>query len=588
MADFPTLIAQIEFTAGTWTDVASYVVAVDTRRGTERALDEIQPGSMTVSLRNADRRFDPEYSAGPYFGNLVPDKKIRISATWNAVTYPVFTGFIDRIIQRYAATDSVATFECSDGLARLAVAELPSPWVIDVGSLNPFTWLRVGESGGPYAYDSSGNNHTSAYGDLGGVHYKENALAGLIIPDDDGAVKFDPTASYLQINPPAIPTTSSWSMAFLFRLEDPMPFGAFQYILYPAAGIGSPGLHIYSNDAGKLTVLVFTPGAVLGAQVSTNINLATGNKWDVVVSATSGSTLAIYVNGANVSTTASGTAHTLSAVYHAMGQSPQVATTIDEVLLFNYALSLAQVGVIESAGLGWAGDTPQHRVNRILDAVNWDSGLRNITTEHDDVLAATQLQTSALAHLRAIERTIEGKLWVTPDGYLRLLGRVEHTVAPYNTSQVTFGEGGGEIHYTRIGDYNLSLEAVYNIIKRTNGDTTVRVFDAASVAAYRPRTFEVRSLYRTLDYEGILALYRLALYSQPLPYVGEVTINPRDNPTNAWLHALGRDIADRVTYVRRPQHVGSAISRQVFIEGIRHTIRPKSWITTFSIDAIGA
>ena len=45
-------------------------------------LDPFQPATAEVDLENSDRRFDPGNTAGPYFGQLLPRKRMRIQADW--------------------------------------------------------------------------------------------------------------------------------------------------------------------------------------------------------------------------------------------------------------------------------------------------------------------------------------------------------------------------------------------------------------------------------------------------------------------------------------------------------------------------
>lgn len=49
----------------TWTDVTEYVQGVSIQRGRSNELDDFSTGSATIVLENNDRRFDPEYAAGP-------------------------------------------------------------------------------------------------------------------------------------------------------------------------------------------------------------------------------------------------------------------------------------------------------------------------------------------------------------------------------------------------------------------------------------------------------------------------------------------------------------------------------------------
>lgn len=108
----PTISCEIAFSTtgpltvpGSWTDVSTYLRTDDLsiRRGRADELQATQAGILTCVLRNADRRFEPEYASGAYYPNVVPQKRIRISAVWNAVTYRLFTGLITRWTPSYDA-----------------------------------------------------------------------------------------------------------------------------------------------------------------------------------------------------------------------------------------------------------------------------------------------------------------------------------------------------------------------------------------------------------------------------------------------------------------------------------------------------
>ena len=52
-------------TTVSWTDVTPWVREIHTRRGRTRELDSFSTGTMTVTLNNSDRRFDPTYTSTP-------------------------------------------------------------------------------------------------------------------------------------------------------------------------------------------------------------------------------------------------------------------------------------------------------------------------------------------------------------------------------------------------------------------------------------------------------------------------------------------------------------------------------------------
>ena len=62
------------------TDISEWVRGFSIRRGRSQELQRTEAGTATLLLDNRDRRFDPTYSAGPYFGNLRIMRRVRISA----------------------------------------------------------------------------------------------------------------------------------------------------------------------------------------------------------------------------------------------------------------------------------------------------------------------------------------------------------------------------------------------------------------------------------------------------------------------------------------------------------------------------
>src|SRR5689334_6052607 len=104
MADFPTTTLEVAFTsppfsaAPVWYDISSYLeYPARLQRGRQHELNTIEAGTLNLTLNNQDRRFDPAWSAGPYYGYLKPGRRLRLKATWTSTTYTLFDGFIERL-----------------------------------------------------------------------------------------------------------------------------------------------------------------------------------------------------------------------------------------------------------------------------------------------------------------------------------------------------------------------------------------------------------------------------------------------------------------------------------------------------------
>lgn len=126
----PTPLIEIAFTtdpgaAPVWVDVTQYVFSLTTHRGRATELDRFDAGTVTVELNNNDRRFDPTNTAGPYYPNLLPMRRIRVSAVWNAVTYRAITAFIDAWPVKYPGPrESTVSVAATDGFKVLALADV--------------------------------------------------------------------------------------------------------------------------------------------------------------------------------------------------------------------------------------------------------------------------------------------------------------------------------------------------------------------------------------------------------------------------------------------------------------------------------
>jgi len=97
-------------------DITDRLVTCSVNRGKNNALDRIDAGVVSITVDNSDRRFDPLYVDGPYYGQLVPRRTVIISSN----DYPVFVGFIDDFdIQYEPGKQSVVAISASDALSVL-------------------------------------------------------------------------------------------------------------------------------------------------------------------------------------------------------------------------------------------------------------------------------------------------------------------------------------------------------------------------------------------------------------------------------------------------------------------------------------
>jgi hypothetical protein len=100
-AGFPDLLVQIAFpsvyndTTPDWVDFTGYVQSLSGERGRPDERSVCEPGSYSMVFRNTDGIFDPDNASGTYYGQLRPNKRVRIGATILSTYYPFFTGWTE-------------------------------------------------------------------------------------------------------------------------------------------------------------------------------------------------------------------------------------------------------------------------------------------------------------------------------------------------------------------------------------------------------------------------------------------------------------------------------------------------------------
>jgi hypothetical protein len=108
-------------------DISERIKSVSTRRGKNEALDRIDAGLSSIVLDNNDRLFDPFYEAGLYYQQLVPRRRVRITANDRAV----FFGYMEDLDLDYQPGNrATVRIDISDAFSILAnnvIEELDPP-----------------------------------------------------------------------------------------------------------------------------------------------------------------------------------------------------------------------------------------------------------------------------------------------------------------------------------------------------------------------------------------------------------------------------------------------------------------------------
>lgn len=107
----------LDFAVPTYSeDISPYLRSFSSDRGASSELEAVENGTCNVVLDNRDGRFSPNNTGSPYSPNILPMRRIRIQAIWNAVTYPVYMGYVEEWPYTFPGDkDSIVTVQLVDG-----------------------------------------------------------------------------------------------------------------------------------------------------------------------------------------------------------------------------------------------------------------------------------------------------------------------------------------------------------------------------------------------------------------------------------------------------------------------------------------
>lgn len=590
MAILPTRLVEIEFTAGVWTDVSAYVVNVNTRRGRNKQTGAFETGTMTVLARNDDRRFDPDYAAGPYYGNLRPNRRIRFRMTYSATTYYVFQGYIDRITQQYSGpNDATVEIVASDMFKLLARTELPvSVYMAEVTADLPVALWRLDEpSGSTTAVDSIGPNHLTASGNV------TFGAAGSVVRDPGGAVTFGAYPAFLQRTVTTMPVAATpISLELVYRRAAAGPNALLMGLAAPAGS--SPGCWLGVTSTGELFFVV-APAGVTATSTGAGMNDLAAHH--IVATWAASGTMKIFVDGVDkTSAPTSSAAATFNPSNELwVGNGDVMAGNADPgtyqmAAIYATDLNATRIGAHNAAmRTPWNGDTTGARLVRIEDLAQVPVGDR-ATDAGSTTLQSTSLGGTALAYAQKVEETEAGRLFVSRDGKFTFKSRYNADIGSYLTSKATLvdADSGAGLGYTAVtADVDEATIITRATVSR-DGSVAITWNDAAAQAEFKLIDETHEGLLHNSDtYSLYYAQWIVNTHKTPVSRVGTLAMQLASNPAAYYLTVLDFELGDRVTYKRTPQNIGAVITTDMRIEAISHATGGGYWTTQLQLSPFG-
>jgi hypothetical protein len=99
-------------------DLTNQTQQINIRRGRDLTQDKFNSGTCQIRVLDLNGDWNPQNVASPYFGLLQPLRKLTISATHNAVSYPLFAGYTTAYDYTYPRGEELGyiTISASDAL----------------------------------------------------------------------------------------------------------------------------------------------------------------------------------------------------------------------------------------------------------------------------------------------------------------------------------------------------------------------------------------------------------------------------------------------------------------------------------------
>lgn len=570
-----------------WTDVTRQVSGFSITRGRQHELTNNEAGALELDFYNIHGDFSPWNTSSPYYGNLSPGQGVRITATWNGVSYPVFAGSVDSWIPSYGQVLGKQVVKGTDAMGLLALMPcVVNDYVQQVLLNGPVLfWQFQDPPGSMTAADSSGAGATGQIAAQAGVTF---GVPGGLQGVTNTALEF-PASTFLYtdiVNSTSVHLTGDVSMDILVHSTVASSFIPVQVFLAGNLSVSIFGTEIYA-----------TVGSIQVGPVSVTVDDGDWHHVGMTYHGSTGATV-VYIDGTAV---LSGTGSTGQATGGPMPIDIDLpdggegdATDIEAFAIYPTVLSPATMAIHAASVTALANQQSGDMIRTLLLASGVPSAaIGTIATglSLEQAPSVTVAQTQLLSTVQTAETTEQGFFFVDESGLIQFYDRhylITNTSA--NTSQGIFASDNDPTHYHYLSG---SLVPGLDDVDLWN-DTAVQ---SQNGTLYEEQDMDSQSRYgrRLLSgYTGMmyaedadsqsLAQWLLHMYSQPLVRIRSMGLdNTAGNGAN-FPQMLGRKLLDRITLKWQPlDGSNSPFVQDSNIEQIQHVVTKTSWKTTWAL-----
>lgn len=596
----PTVRVRVAFADGpyvaspTWTDITTYVRGINTSRGRNDDWQNFDSGSASLVLDNRTRRFDPTYTAGPYYGNLQPRRQIYIDATTDGgSTYKaIFRGYIDGwpVFLTQSGYDSTVTINCYDLLGLISQNTAPYDWTdYYIKSLGPSRYYKCDDVINPTALA------TTTIRDYGSDAVNLSPKSTSMVTANDAPLAVG--IPYQSVN---IAVDGYWTSATAISTATTVVSSSYWFIIpkgdtvlnqafwswYDTGGTFWYAVSAYVYDTsgyygptGNYIVLTIFKGTsatppVWDIYAPLTLDMSAGHQITTTIDVIIGSpTTFTYVDGQIISMsvktrTGVGAASPLTRIQNRMQQFcifPRALTPTEINTLYQYCQGTA----IESTAARFTKAMQQTSVDASLysTAANPVNTVAKINNGGEPIRTTIQLAGDSEA----------GEIYTSKAGVLTFVNQNWYTGTTAANSQATFGASGIPIGTDM--NYSWTANGIRNALNMTwSGDTTINVKDDTSITAYGAQQDNYDTQISTATQTESTGTVLVGFGKLPRLVMSAVQLNQALSLAQ-WATVLDLELLQRIT-VAVPERVGSNVTQQQIIQQIEHQITPGDWQTT--------
>jgi len=566
-----------------------------------------------VGLFTGDKYGNASTGWAPGGRGLVPTRSVRLLATWQGVTYPVYQGFVDGWIPTYVSTLSLQTINCVDMFSILSLGYLnnpnyyPSVVMVD----QPYLYYRCGETSGSVLNDSSGNLQTGIIS--GGAAF---GSAGVLLYDTDSAIDLSngTTSPSANITTPTFTTTGTTTWTFetwiktsstttqqVYEWPSTVAFGFMQVVTLVMSG-GTLSIQHGTQSSNII-------GPLGSTVVQSNVVVNDGNWHHVAVTLTTtlgtSGTYALYVDTVSAGSATiddwKGQLFTGAVYWLASGAGYSGASAwigqMDEIAVYPSILSSARITANYNAGMVFRQvESSGSRTAAVLNIMGIPTAYQNIATGQSMVQNETSVLTGqqALSYLQTIEKAEQGFGYVDESGVYTFRARnytwngtSQGTIASDNNPLHLHAESGqiipeeGSVDLFNIIPVSARANALLGVVGSVQ---TAQNTDSAQWYGKRSLT-GLTGLPLTSDGAALaLSQYLVGRYGLPQARVKMAKVNSLVNNGAQFPQMLGRKLLDRITVNYQPlDGTNSPFVQDSNVEQVSHTITPGQWVTSWAL-----